>query len=1260
MKEKQSIKRYVIRDEHGNIIDTNGLSVVGNVEVHVAQEGLVGQPWAESAYQDGQLDIILHGIKGEGVVDIQTIPNYEEGQEDGGENIVSIFTDGREEPYTFPIRNGRRGNGITEIQVDDHSQEGDQAESSMTIRTTDGQNATLRVRNGKRGNGIDHITEQLSQSDGGTNTHVIHDTDGNQHVIHTSNGKTGPQGETGIYDRNDPDTPVFTLATTTGMSQTKVMTQKAVTDALIGTNIAGWDSVENTRIPLLAVDGDTLVSANSGKDTHYIRASEKTIYKIVVTKANTGTKTIGLCDDTPAAGVSVSEVLTTLTGKNFTTYVSVPRDAYLFVAITRDADFSISIYRGVSLVEDVGRSKFVAAVSQVLSDSEKLQARMNIGAASDSMVEEALLKYEDVTLPESGTTIIKGDGSVGTTSGNTACLVPVQEGEKYEIQTSSLAGFYAVLTGELVAGSPAPFASGYTGRVTVNTGAKKRITVPPGGSYLYLHTSISAGATGIKARKASIGRSVWTEDVKSGIAADGLALGSAQIQSGVVNSKSSSGYRIYFAEARKDDKVTVRCSDLGNYSMYLWTGSTRPQVGATGYSYIGAVGEAEYEYTMPSDGYFCVGLTQGQTEVTLGITRPLDAAIEYLESQILEAKDGLVYPDEVDFGSLSFKGYMINSADKWTSGSDGQGGKFVPVLPDSLYRVTYSGNYIIYAVLTSAATSGSALYADGCSKITSLVNASPVEIRTPHNAKYLFIKYVQSSGNPATVSRIERITSVAAMTEMNAEAAEDAIRMRRKLAEALANKLTPLNVPTDENGYEIPQTLQELYVQKKGYQLLNIRWTPKAEIGSRVAASPFQQGTTYTGLPYSSVKERGKYVGIDVSLHTFMTAVNNPYSLLYTEDVCETTQRSAWGFQYHGVNCRPYYGVVCSAYALQAVGMVVQWTSYEDEWCARKNLNMIKIHDQSAQGLRIGDIYHKKGHNRLILGLKRSADGIVTHVLMSESTSPLVKSTLYMAADFNSKLASEVEGVIYRSTELYKNTYEPSAYVPVMGETAEEVTYNNDICTYAGDRASFHVGELVVLNYDLDGQHGGWTEILVYKGGTLVGTYPLAGIDQSELPEAQQGHALSLGTSLTQGVYKACMSDGNGNTSGFTEWEVLKTDFSLEKLGDDRYKLTWDSAGTPEEYDFGDLKRYLSAHGEITSDDLERGYVILRPAALYKEMRGGSMPASHDILKVHFRGLYGRVVNEPVYVNFDTGETSDTPYADTSGEDDENDYEETT
>lgn len=64
-------------------------------------------------------------------------------------------------------------------------------------------------------------------------------------------GPKGPQGDSAVYNPDDPDTPDFEMASTTGQSTTKAMTQKAVTDALeenlvnIGTKV--WESQNYTQ-----------------------------------------------------------------------------------------------------------------------------------------------------------------------------------------------------------------------------------------------------------------------------------------------------------------------------------------------------------------------------------------------------------------------------------------------------------------------------------------------------------------------------------------------------------------------------------------------------------------------------------------------------------------------------------------------------------------------------------------------------------------------------------------------------------------------------------------------------------------------------------------------------------------------------------------------------------------------------------------------------------------------------------------------------
>lgn len=188
MAEKQSIKRFIVRDPHGHIEQEDSFSVVG--EVHVDIVPGYGEPYAESEYVNGILTITIHNIE---------------------------------------------GNGITDITTD--SQEGDEAVNTVTIKTNaNPEGVVLEVRNGSRGNGIASSSEVLSPEDGGTNTHTFTDDDGNEHVFHTKNGQTGRKGDQG-------DSAIFTgegepwsgLKNTTGQSTTEPMTQKAVTYEVFST-----------------------------------------------------------------------------------------------------------------------------------------------------------------------------------------------------------------------------------------------------------------------------------------------------------------------------------------------------------------------------------------------------------------------------------------------------------------------------------------------------------------------------------------------------------------------------------------------------------------------------------------------------------------------------------------------------------------------------------------------------------------------------------------------------------------------------------------------------------------------------------------------------------------------------------------------------------------------------------------------------------------------------------------------------------------
>ena len=94
-----------------------------------------------------------------------------------------------------------------------------------------------------------------------------------------------------------------------------------------------------------------------------------------------------------------------------------------------------------------------------------------------------------------------------------------------------------------------------------------------------------------------------------------------------------------------------------------------------------------------------------------------------------------------------------------------------------------------------------------------------------------------------------------------------------------------------------------------------VKWTPVAG-GMPMRGGYFEEGTEYTGVPYSSVKSVGRYIGFDIFLKTFLAAVENPHSVLYTENLYGEVK-----------NAECYYGKVCSSYTSYALQCGIWYVS---------------------------------------------------------------------------------------------------------------------------------------------------------------------------------------------------------------------------------------------------------------------------------------------------------------------------------------------
>ena len=145
---------------------------------------------------------------------------------------------------------------------------------------------------------------------------------------------------------------------------------------------------------------------------------------------------------------------------------------------------------------------------------------------------------------------------------------------------------------------------------------------------------------------------------------------------------------------------------------------------------------------------------------------------------------------------------------------------------------------------------------------------------------------------------------------------------------------------------------------KRAYQMVDVCFTPLNNFTANPNKKYFR-GNKYQGLIYSNVEELQTYIGTDVSVHTYMTAIHNPKSVIYTENIKKPP--------YHGIkHCGAYYGTICSSFVAYALDLKILKFCYE--YPTTKCFQL--VNDQSSRGVRLADVIHSKGHVLLVTGIK--------------------------------------------------------------------------------------------------------------------------------------------------------------------------------------------------------------------------------------------------------------------------------------------------
>ena len=315
-----------------------------------------------------------------------------------------------------------------------------------------------------------------------------------------------------------------------------------------------------------------------------------------------------------------------------------------------------------------------------------------------------------------------------------------------------------------------------------------------------------------------------------------------------------------------------------------------------------------------------------------------------------------------------------------------------------------------------------------------------------------------------------------------------------------------------EQQYRHPSLSEEAYqgalnAVKKTYQLTDIAFTPLNPIANNIGT--YLADSTYSGMIYSSVKEIGTYVGSNISFHTFMTAIHNPRSKIYTDWINRKP--------YHGTNCRAYYGTVCSGLVSYALGLMPILGSYD--FPVFDEMEELDITDTDV--FHLADVLWRKGHVAIISDVIRDSEDRVVLLEVSESRpNGCQKYTI------ERRSIPAMIGNRYKKVLRYKHLEDNTAYTPapefvsVLDENPVPFVYNDDICTDKGDRSCYFVGETVTLNLLSPGD-----SVQVYKDGILY----------SSIPVETENIRLS---DLQLGVYQARIFQGE-RSSDYTTWMMV-------------------------------------------------------------------------------------------------------------------------
>lgn len=426
-------------------------------------------------------------------------------------------------------------------------------------------------------------------------------------------------------------------------------------------------------------------------------------------------------------------------------------------------------------------------------------------------------------------------------------------------------------------------------------------------------------------------------------------------------------------------------------------------------------------------------------------------------------------------------------------------------------------------------------------------------------------------------------------------------------------------------------------------------WMPTTTTKSEVDGHPlynmnrqyFRKNQLRAGVGYSANLEYSKAVGMEVGLKTYLTAIADKYSLVYTEKLNSNT--SDYNISYtirSNESAVNYYGIVCSSLVGYALNMKMFYRA--DFYKDAKVPNTSLVNNATGQNVKVGDLVWNDGHISVISEIFDDEQGNRKFIVWSEQTKPSPYICAITPEEFDNRLAhynygqpnSEIQVLRFNNWEQVDTPYNfaEDAEIDINDFYTQSPIYEplEDVQSFAGDYAVFTIGTPLFFTVNIS---KGYTKMEIFdSNGDLYGQP----IDITELTPNEFywgyndfGKLNYSSNDLVAGVYTARLSNADGTiVSPVTHFEMVAMTFNVEKKTDESnqtyYHCTFSCSSNATPYL---LRREDSAGQNVANTGTTHPYLILDGTETSADVYW-NINTSYKYIKLFCKGNYGVAVTK--------------------------------